>query len=1471
MKSKFFRWHSLRTRVTLFTLAIFVASIWAVSLYASRTMQDDMQRVLGEQQFATVSVVAANINAELDARLKALERIAVDIGPAMSGNPKALQALLEQRPVFQTLFNAGFYVTGLDGIVIANVPASTRRIGVNFLNDANSAYLAGALKGRPIVGTPFVGKVLKVPIVPMAVPIRDAQGKVIGALAGIVNLGLPNFLDRITQARYGRSGGYMLITQPQRLVVTATDRSRIMTVLPGPGANLLFDRYMQGFEGSGRIVDSRGFEVLSAAKQIPVASWLLVARLPAEEAFLPIHEMQRRMLAAAILLTLLSGGLTWWMLVRQLAPMVTAAKTLAAMTQANRPPHTLSISRDDEVGELIGGFNRLLETLARREAALQKSESNLAITLNSIGDAVIATDSSGCITAMNPTAERLCGWPLADAMGHVLADVFRIINAATLEPVADPVQRVMAQGQVVGLANHTLLLARDGKEYQISDSAAPIRNAAGEIVGVVLVFSDVTEQYRAQEALRAGERRFRSYFDQPLVGIAITSPEKGWIEANEHLCEMLGYGNDELVRLTWAEFTHPDDLAADVMQFERVMRGDIDGYAIDKRFLRKDRSVISVFLSVRCVRKADGSVDYFVALLQDITGRKRIEAELQKSEERWKFAIEGSGDGLWDWNIRTDRAFYSPRYKQMFGYADADIGTTSDEWSKRIHPDDAPGVVAAIKPYMDGKPGSASVEFRMLCQDGSWMWTLGRGLVVERDADGKPLRMIGTTTDISRRKRAENALRQSEARYRTMFDSAPEGVWMIDPDRRTTEVNERMCDLVGYSREELLGRNPAELADEENGRIFEEKARIVPNRQTRTYEIALRHRDGHNIRTEFRATNLFNEDGSVMGVMAFVVDLTVRKQAEERLQLAASVFGHAREGIVITDAQGTIVDVNGAFTRITGYGREEAVGQNPSMLKSGRQDAAFYEVMWRDLKEQGHWSGEIWNRCKDGEVYAELLTISAVRDGAGAVQQYVGLFSDITAIKQHQSELEHIAHYDALTNLPNRVLLADRLQQAMAQAQRRGQQLAVVYLDLDGFKAINDRHGHEVGDQVLITLARRMKQALREGDSLARLGGDEFVAVLIDLDDMAASRPMLSRLLAACAQGVQVAELGLQVSASLGVTFYPQSQEIDADQLLRQADQAMYQAKMAGKNRYHLFDAEQDSSIRGRHESLERIRMALEDHEFVLHYQPKVNMRSGQIIGAEALIRWQHPEKGLLPPAMFLSVIEDHALTVDIGEWVIDTALTQMELWQAAGLDMRVSINVGARQLQQGDFVDRLKFILARHPSVKSSHLELEVLETSALEDIAQVSQVIEACAQIGVKFALDDFGTGYSSLTYLKRLRVAMLKIDQSFVRDMLEDPDDLAILEGIIGLAEAFRREVIAEGVETVEHGSALLQLGCELAQGYGIARPMPAGQMHQWAATWQPDAAWHRAWSSAQAAKGFNGIERRANVDERRINLA
>ena len=472
-----------------------------------------------------------------------------------------------------------------------------------------------------------------------------------------------------------------------------------------------------------------------------------------------------------------------------------------------------------------------------------------------------------------------------------------------------------------------------------------------------------------------------------------------------------------------------------------------------------------------------------------------------------------------------------------------------------------------------------------------------------------------------------------------------------------------------------------------------------------------------------------------------------------------------------------------------------------------------------------------------------MLTISAIYDDQGIIRNYVALCSDITALKQHERQLEHIAHYDVLTTLPNRVLLADRLHQCMLQEPRRGQLLAVAYLDLDGFKAINDKYGHETGDQLLISLASRMKETLREGDTLARMGGDEFVAVLLDLKNVENCIPMLERLLVAAAEPLAIAEFTLQVSASVGVTFYPQSEDVDADQLLRQADQAMYQAKLAGKNRYHIFDADQDRSVRGHHESLEHIRHALAEREFVLYYQPKVNMRTGSVIGAEALIRWQHPERGLLPPSVFLPVIEDHPLAVEIGEWVIDSALMQMELWHAAGLNIPVSVNVGARQLQQDSFVDHLREILVNHPFVSSSDLTIEVLETSALEDISRVSQIIESCREIGVTFALDDFGTGYSSLTYLKRLSVAQLKIDQSFVRDMLDDPDDLAILDGVLSLATAFRRQVIAEGVETVDHGAMLLQLGCELAQGYGIARPMPAADLPGWANTWRPDSSWSK----------------------------
>jgi diguanylate cyclase (GGDEF)-like protein/PAS domain S-box-containing protein len=561
---------------------------------------------------------------------------------------------------------------------------------------------------------------------------------------------------------------------------------------------------------------------------------------------------------------------------------------------------------------------------------------------------------------------------------------------------------------------------------------------------------------------------------------------------------------------------------------------------------------------------------------------------------------------------------------------------------------------------------------------------------------------------------------------------------------------------------------------------------------------------------------------------------------EARLQLAAKVFTHAREGIMITDDAGTIIEVNDTFTHITGYDREEVLGKNPRIFNSGHQTPEFYSAMWKALTEGGNWAGELWNLRKNGDKYAGLISISAVRNSENKTTNYVSIYTDITPMKEHQQQLEHIAHYDVLTSLPNRVLLADRLQQAIALSQRRNQSLAVAYLDLDEFKAVNDIHGHDVGDQLLEVVAQRMNTALRDGDTLARIGGDEFVAVLVDLELPQDYESILTRLLQAASDPVTIGDVVLQVSVSIGVTIYPQD-GADVDHLMRHADQAMYQAKQAGKNRYHLFDVSHDTALQTQRESLEHIRRGIDRHEFLLYYQPKVNMKTGEVIGAEALIRWLQPERGLMPPSAFLPIIENHPISLELGEWVIDTALAQMAEWHAAGLEIPVSVNVTAHQLQQGDFVARLSSLLEAHPEVLHSFLELEVLETSAFEDVVQVSKIMHACREMGVRFAMDDFGTGYSSLTYLKLLPANVLKIDQSFVRDMLDNQDDLAIVKGIIGLATAFHRMVIAEGVESVAHGTLLLSLGCELAQGYAIARPMPASELSNWVATWRPDAAW------------------------------
>ncbi len=559
-----------------------------------------------------------------------------------------------------------------------------------------------------------------------------------------------------------------------------------------------------------------------------------------------------------------------------------------------------------------------------------------------------------------------------------------------------------------------------------------------------------------------------------------------------------------------------------------------------------------------------------------------------------------------------------------------------------------------------------------------------------------------------------------------------------------------------------------------------------------------------------------------------------------RLRLAAAVFEHSHEGIIIADANANIVQVNPAFTRITGYDAHEVIGKNPRILASGKHDKAFYAAMWQALLTQGHWSGEIWNRRKNGEVIAEFETISVVRNQRHELTHFIAQFVDVTPLKEYQQQLERLAHYDALTGLPNRLLLGDRLRQAILMADRHGTQVAVVFIDVDGFKGVNDTLGHEAGDRLLRALSERMLSCLRAVDTLARLGGDEFVAVLTELHSREEARSIAERMLEAASSPVAFGETTVAVSASIGMSFYPQAERLDGEQLLRQADQAMYQAKLAGKNRISVFDAQRDQDVRLHFSVIDEVRRALARDEFVLYYQPKVDMRTGAVLGAEALLRWQHPQRGLMLPGAFLPHLSDHPLMLELGEWVLAAALKEAKEWQRRGLNVPVAVNLDPQQLIAPNFVSRLETIV-QTCHADFADLTLEILESSALHDFQRAVQQMLQLRARNATLSIDDFGAGYSSLLYLKQLPVSELKVDMAFVRDVLDDPEDLTILYGVSELAAAFDLNTVAEGVESLEHGKMLLRLGYRAGQGFGIARPMPVTEFLRWLKTWQPPSAW------------------------------
>ncbi len=711
------------------------------------------------------------------------------------------------------------------------------------------------------------------------------------------------------------------------------------------------------------------------------------------------------------------------------------------------------------------------------------------------------------------------------------------------------------------------------------------------------------------------------------------------------------------------------------------------------------------------------------------------------------------------------------------------------------------------------------------------LFTIAWSLATTRD---RALRMARDMT---------RSLRESEARFRVLVEQAPDAIAVFDVDLgRFVDANAQAEALFGCSREELLtggierfypeglfkGKTAAENVSEMIGRALAGE-QIVFDRTIRNAQGAL-------LRCEMRLVSLPSAGHRL--IRGSFIDITGRKRAEADLRIAAITF-ESQEGVMITDAKAVILRVNRSFTEITGYSSDDAIGKTPDLLRSGRHDAGFYAAMWDSVVRTGTWCGEIWNRRKNGEVYPGWLTVTAVKRRDGPISHYVGTFADITLRKAAEDEIRHLAFYDALTRLPNRRLMLDRLRQALISSVRHERHGALMLFDLDDFKTLNDTLGHDVGDQFLVEVASRMESCIRECDTVARLGGDEFVVILEDLDPEALAamqaESVAVKIQAALNQpylldlsfsGGDLNTRSYQCTSSIGITLF-RDQSVSVDELLKRADTAMYQAKAEGRNTLRFFDPEMQAAVSARATLDSDLRAAIAEGQFVLHYQPQVD-GDGCVTGAEALVRWQHPRRGMVYPDEFIQQAEASRLIMPLGRWVLHTACLQLVAWstQADTAHLTLAVNVSGRQFHQADFVEQVLEVL-RQTGANPRKLKLEVTESLLLNDIEDVVAKMTALKGEGVSFSLDDFGTGYSSLFYLKRLPLAQLKIDQSFVRDVLSDGNDAAIARSIITLGQSLGLAVIAEGVETEAQREFLARHGCHAYQGnlFGMAGPADA----------------------------------------------
>lgn len=670
----------------------------------------------------------------------------------------------------------------------------------------------------------------------------------------------------------------------------------------------------------------------------------------------------------------------------------------------------------------------------------------------------------------------------------------------------------------------------------------------------------------------------------------------------------------------------------------------------------------------------------------------------------------------------------------------------------------------------------------------------------------------------------KESLDRTNLRYELLLRTASDGIHILDTDGNVVEASDSFCRMLGYAREEVLRMNVVQWDAYFSPEELKARVPMLMDRVS-TFETAHRRRDGKIIDVEITTVGV-HVDGETL-LYCSSRDITDRKHADDQLRLISRVFDRAAEGVLITDEKQKILTVNNAFTTVTGYPREEVIGKTPAILQSGKQTAEFYKSMWETLRTNGWWQGEIWNRRKNGELYLEWLSINAVTDEQGNVINYIGMFSDITLVKESRQRMEFLATHDELTGLPNRTLFNDHLRLALARSARARTHLALLFVDLDNFKIINDTLGHQEGDVLLKEVAARLKACVRESDSVARLGGDEFV-LLLEIEQREEAAVMARRILEAFSSSFTLQDQQCFITSSIGISLFPEDAP-DAQILMRHADTAMYRAKAHGKNTFMFFTADMAELIIRRMHTEHNLRHALAHGELFLEYQPQIDMLHNTLVGVEALLRWRH-ESGIVLPMSFIPVAEESGLIVELDDWVLTEVCRQRRAWDAAGLPpFWVSVNISARHFLRRDVYAQITGIVSK-AQVSPEYLCLEITE-SVLMDADSASRVLNSLHEAGFRVSVDDFGTGFSSLSYLKRLPIHEIKVDRSFIDGIASDADDRAITTAIIAMARGLGLRTVAEGVETEVQQAELRRLGCDIGQGFFYAKPLSAAVLQEW----------------------------------------